>query len=241
MVGAKTIIASMDEHGIDKSVIFGFPWKGSNLYYEHNDYIMNAVARHPDRLVGLCCFDPSSNDAEKEVNRCIDGGLSGVGELAFYQSELNAAALSQLSPIMDLCRDLDLPVLLHVNEPIGHIYPGKAPNTLPQIYDLIKRFQGNKIILAHWGGGIFIYHLLKREVKDLLQNVAVDTAASPFLYDPMVYKYAVDIFGVDKVLFGSDFPLISPRRYFDEMEKVGLSEGQMASICGRNAVKLLKL
>ena len=241
IVGAKTIIDAMDEQGIDKSVVFGFPWKHSKIYCEHNDYIMNAVARYPDRLVGLCCFDPSDNAAATEVHRCIDGGLSGVGELAFYQSELDEAALNQLAPIMEICRRRDLPVLIHTNEPVGHIYPGKAPNTLGQIYDLIKRFQDNSIVLAHWGGGIFFFHLLKREVKDLFKNVAVDTAASPFLYDPVIYRHAVDIFGSEKILFGSDFPLLNPSKYFEEMGKAGLPKDQIESICGLNAKKLLNL
>lgn len=241
IVGAKTIVDAMDEQGVDKSVVFGFPWKDAKTSYEHNDYIMHAVARYPDRLVGLCCVDPSNKDAEKEVGRCVDGGLSGVGELAFYQSELNAAALNQLSPIMEMCQHMDLPVLIHTNEPVGHIYPGKASNTLRQIYELIKHFQSNKIILAHWGGGIFFFHLLKREVKDFFQNVAVDTAASPFLYDPMIYRHAVDILGAEKILFGSDFPLLSPSKYFKEMDQAGLSENHIESICGLNAKKLLKL
>ena len=241
IVGVETIIDAMDEQGIDKSVVFGFPWKNSKIYSEHNDYIMNAVARYPDRLVGLGCFDPADNAAATEVHRCIDGGLSGVGELAFYQSGLDEAALNQLAPIMEICRRRDLPVLIHTNEPVGHIYPGKAPNTLGQIYGLIKRFQDNRIVLAHWGGGIFFFHLLKREVKDLFKNVAVDTAASPFLYDPVIYRHAVDIFGSEKILFGSDFPLLNPSKYFEEMDKAGLSKDQIESICGLNAKKLLKL
>jgi len=241
IVGAKAIIDSMDEQGVNKSVVFGFPWKNSKTFQEHNDYIMKAVAKYPGRLVGLCCFDPSYKDAIEEVNRCIDGGLSGVGELAFYQSALDEVALNQLTPIMEICQRMDLPVLIHTNEPVGHFYPGKAPNTLRQIYDLIKRFQDNRIILAHWGGGIFFFHLLKREVKGIFQNVTIDTAASPFLYDPVIYKYAVDILGSDKILFGSDFPLLKPSKYFEEMGKAGLSKDQIESICGRNAEKLLKL
>jgi hypothetical protein len=85
------------------------------------------------------------------------------------------------------------------------------------------------------------YHLLKREVKELFQNIAVDTAASPFLYDPAIYDHAVGILGADKILFGSDFPLLSPAKYFAEMAKSALTTDQIASICGRNAEKVLKL
>jgi len=124
---------------------------------------------------------------------------------------------------------------------VGHLYPGKTPNTLKQIYTLVTRFSENKIVLAHWGGGIFFFNLLKKEVKERLKNVYFDTAASPFLYHPEIYRYAVEIAGLDKILFGSDFPLLKPARYFTEFENAGLTRAQIDAISGLNAVKLLKL
>ena len=241
LVGAQEIVAAMDRQGVDKSVIFGFPWKNSQTFIKHNDYILEAVARYPQRLIGLCCLDPFSRDAVTEARRCLEGGLSGIGELAFYQSGIDEKALDKLAPLMQICRDKDLPVLIHTNEPVGHMYPGKTPHTLKQIYDLIKKFPENVIVLAHWGGGIFFFALLKKEVKASLGNVYFDTAASPFLYAPEIYRYAKDIVGLDKILFGSDFPLIKPARYFKELDMSGLSKAEIESICGLNAAQLFKL
>jgi hypothetical protein len=241
LVGATQIVNSMDDQGIDKSVVFGFPWKTKETFQVQNDYIMEVVARYPDRLIGLCCFDPSHREAAPETERCIKGGLSGIGEIAFYESGIDDGALDNLSPLMEICRDRDLPFLIHTNEPVGHIYPGKTPNTLKQIYDLIKRFPKNKIVLAHWGGGIFFFNLLKKDVKEHLENVYFDTAASPFLYDSRIYRYAKEIAGLDKILFGSDFPLLKPERYFKELEKSGLSQDDVDAICGQNAARVLRL
>lgn len=241
LVGAREIVVSMDEQGVDKSVVFGFPWKSKEIFQFHNDYIMEAVERYPERLIGLCCFDPLHKETVAEAVRCLEGGLSGIGEIAFYQSGIDDTALDRLTPLMEICHDRDLPFLIHTNEPVGHIYPGKTPNTLKQIYNLVNRFSKNKIVLAHWGGGIFFFNLLKKDVKESLKNVYFDTAASPFLYAPQIYKYAKEIAGLDKILFGSDFPLLKPIRYFKELEKTGLSKDQIESICGRNAARLLKL
>ena len=241
LVGAQEIVAAMDRQGVDKSVIFGFPWKNSQTFIKHNDYILEAVARYPQRLIGLCCLDPFSRDAVTEARRCLEGGLSGIGELAFYQSGIDDKALDKLAPLMQICRDKDLPVLIHTNEPVGHMYPGKTPHTLKQIYDLIKKFPENVIVLAHCGGGIFFFALLKKEVKANLGNVYFDTAASPFLYAPEIYRYAKDIVGLDKILFGSDFPLINPARYFQELDMSGLSKAEIESICGLNAAQLFRL
>lgn len=240
MIGAKELLAAMDAGQVDKSVIFGFPWKDEKLYKRHNDYIGEVVGRYPDRFIGLGCFDAFSDGAVEETRRCLQqGGLSGIGELAFYQSGIENDALARLEPIMEICKDRNLPVLIHTNEPVGHHYPGKTPNTLAQIYQLVDAFPQNNIVLAHWGGGLFFFSLLKKEVRQRLNRVYFDTAASPYLYDPNVYRLAIDLVGAEKILFGSDFPLLPPAKYFEEMKAAGLSDDQMDQICGANAARLL--
>jgi predicted TIM-barrel fold metal-dependent hydrolase len=241
LAGAKEIVDSMDIEGVDKSVVFGFPWRSSDLSKRHNDYILEAVDRFPERLAGFCCIDPFNKDAVPEVVRCLEAGLSGIGEIALYQSGIDGASQEKLKPLMEICEDKNLPVLIHTNEPVGHYYPGKTPNTLEQIYRLVRKFSNNKIVLAHWGGGMFFFNLLKKEVKEYLKNVYFDTAASPFLYYPQIYQIAIQIIGKNKILFGSDFPLLKPAKYFKEFEKAGLSKDEIKSICGNNAARLLNL
>lgn len=241
LIGARELVATMDEQGVDRSIVFGFPWRDSETARLNNDYVLEAVSRYPDRLVGLCCLDPFSPEAEAETRRCLEGGLAGIGELAFYQSGIDAAALEKLAPLMALCRESGMLALIHTNEPVGHLYPGKTPNTLRQIYDLVRRFPENKIVLAHWGGGLFFYQLLKKEVAASLRNVYFDTAASPYLYTPDVYRVASEIVGSEKILFGSDFPLLKPGRYFEDMKAAGLSLAALKRICGENTARLLNL
>lgn len=239
LVGIQEIITSMEEHHVDISVIFGFPWKNPETVRINNDYIIRAVGEYPERFIGFCCIDPYQKNAYSEVVRCLDSGLSGVGELAFYRSGIDKEAIEKLRPIMTLCKKQDVPVLIHTNEPVGHIYPGKAPITMKQIYQLAKEFPENKIVLAHWGGGIFFFTLLKKEVKDAMKNIYFDTAASPFLYDTEIYPLALRLAGSEKILFGSDFPLINPSRYYSEMEQAGLAKADVENILGGNAEKLL--
>ena len=201
---------------------------------------MEMVQKYPDRLFGFGCFEPAGENVVAEAERCIAAGVSGIGELAFYQTGIDESALDRLAPIMEMCAGRDLPVLIHTNEPVGHDYHGKTPITMAQIYRLIKRFPGNKIVLAHWGGGIFFFGLLKKEVKESLKNVYFDTAASPYLYDSAIYQIADKIIGVDKILFGSDYPLLPPGRYFSEMADAGLTKTQLEKIMGKNAEQLLQ-
>lgn len=241
MVGPEEIIAAMDQGGVDVSVVCGFPWRSQETAKLGNDAVLEAVSRYPERLKGFCCVDPTAAGAAAEVERCLDAGMVGVGELAFYQSGIEAALLQRMEPVMALCAERDVPVMIHTNEPVGHAYPGKTPNTLAQIYSIPKTFPRNKIILAHWGGGLLFFVLLKKEVRGVLEKVFFDTAASPFLYEPAVYQMAVSLGLEDKILFGSDYPLIAPARYFKEFEKAGLSETVVRKIGGQNAAGLLHL
>lgn len=241
LVSAEELITMMDDEGVDKSVIFGFPWTNPDFFKLNNDYILDAVTRYPDRFIGLTCFDLNSPGAAQETERCINAGLSGVGELAFYQSGIDDEALDKMEPVMSFCREKNLPALIHTNEPVGHYYPGKTPITLAQIYNLASRYNDNKIVLAHWGGGIFFFNLLKRDAKNTLRNIWYDTAASPYLYDPVIYKRAIELTGVEKILFGSDFPLLKPSRFYKDIETSGISKVDAEKILGGNADALFTI
>jgi len=172
------------------------------------------------------------------LQRCLSLGVGGIGELAFYQQEISHRDIRRLSAILQPLSKPGLPLLLHANEPVGHDYPGKSLKDLRPIYQLLLALPEINIILAHWGGGFFLYELMP-EVARAAQRVYYDTAASPFLYRPLIYKIALNIVGPRRILFGSDYPLLSPSRYFDELKGVRLSERNQALIKGRNAQRLL--
>jgi len=235
------LLRTMEEQGTERSVIFGFPWETAEHFRRHNDYIIESVQRHPGKLIGFCCFSPLSPQGPEEVKRCLDAGLAGVGELAVYGSGFSEEIIRTLHGVMEICADRSVPVLFHTNEPVGHVYPGKTPVQLNEIYSLIKRYPSNKIVLAHWGGGLFFYSLMKKEVREVLKNVWFDTAASPYLYAPLVYRIAGELLGFEKILFGSDYPLLKPDKYFREMAEAGLSSEALGMVKGENAARLLGL
>ncbi|MBM4347235.1 MAG: amidohydrolase, partial [Deltaproteobacteria bacterium] len=74
-----------------------------------------------------------------------------------------------------------------------------------------------------------------------MRNVYYDTAASPFLYSKKIYGVAKEIVGVEKIVFGSDYPLVRPQRYFQEMEESGLSKEDQKKILGLNFLEFLRL
>ncbi len=131
-----------------------------------------------------------------------------------------------------------LPLIIHSSEPVGHMYPGKGTTYPENIYKFIKLFPDNTIILAHWGGGILFYELME-EVKEISKNVYYDTAASSFLYNPKIFELAIEIVGSEKIIFGSDFPILSPKRILNEMKN--LKEQDLMNITEKNIKNILNL
>ncbi|MBN2468096.1 MAG: amidohydrolase [Deltaproteobacteria bacterium] len=239
MVGADDVIRMLDEERIDRAVVFGFPWQEVGLCKQGNDYVLESVNKYPDRLIGFITVPWKSSDAVlKECERGLNAGGKGVGELALYHQTVDGASFDLLEPLAELLQKKQRPLLLHVNEPVGHDYPGKSLTDFKALYTFIAAHPYLSIILAHWGGGFFFYELMP-EIRRLSRNVFYDTAASPFLYDKSVYFAAVSIVGEDRILFGSDYPLLSPQRYCEELNQTTLSQEVRTKIQGENARILL--
>ncbi len=242
MASAESLLDSMDANGVDRSVTFGFPWHSPDLRARHNDYVLESAAKYPSRLIALACLDLLSDSCIEDAAAWQKDGAAGFGELAVYAAgSRNDLAIRNFRLLGDLCRQSGLVLLAHANEPIGHNYPGKAPFGLDFYYSMAEAAQGVPLILAHWGGGLLFYELLKKDAPEKLANVFYDTAASPYLYKSEIYTAAVSIVGKDKILFGSDYPLIGPKRYFEEIRASGLSEPQVRAVLGRNAARIFGL
>ena len=239
MVTYQELVEEMDSAGVDKAIACGFPWKSLDLCRNHNNYMIEAVSAYPDRLIGLAMVNPVAGQAcDKEIERCLEGGLSGIGELSADAQGFRLDDERTAGRIAAAAQEADIFLLLHVNEDVGHFYPGKTPTTPASAYRFLEKHPDAVTILAHWGGGLFFYELMP-EVAKVTSSVYYDTAASPFLYSPAIYKAAVDIAGPGRILFGTDYPLLKIRRHLDEIDAAGLSEDVKTAILGRNALSLL--
>lgn len=236
---AEDLINNMDKDGVDISVIVNYSWTTHELCIETNDYILESVARYPKRLVGFCAVNSFINDASlKEIVRCVNGGIRGVGELRPDTQPLDYTQKNIIKPFADLVRKHKLIVMTHSSEPVGHIYPGKGNATPPLLHNFISNFADLPVVCAHWGGGLPFYTLMP-EVRLALENVYFDTAISPFLYRQDVYQQVSQLVGADRILFGTDFPVIAQSRILDEINAAGLTEQNREEILSVNARRLL--
>jgi predicted TIM-barrel fold metal-dependent hydrolase len=236
---AEDLIDSMDREDIAFSVIVNYGWSTHDLCVETNDYILESVARYPGRLAGFCSISAFTEDKSlAEVERCVRGGARGVGELRPDVQMPRSATPETLEPLSRLLREHKLMLLTHSSEPVGHLYPGKGAATPERLLVFISGFPGVPVVCAHWGGGLPFYTLMP-EVRKALEDVYFDTAVSPFLYRPEVYRLVRDLVGADRILFGSDYPVIAPSRLLGEISESGLPEDDRDMILSGNARRLL--
>ncbi len=230
------MLAEMDRFGVDLALISGFASADPGLCRVMNDYVLQAARLYPDRFLPMAVVSPLHAGMEKEIARCHEQGAVGVGELfpwgqGFF---LEGPVPERLAGI---CRERQLPLLLHVNESVGHYYVGKGTVHKKDAAQFAERHPDLKIIFAHWGGGLLFFELMPK-LKEKLQNVYYDTAAGPFLYDKSIYRVAREIGILHKILLGTDYPLISPHRYMNEIAAAGLTEEEQAMLLGENAKRL---
>ena len=102
-------------------------------------------------------------------------------------------------------------LLLHVNEQVGHHYDGKMAVDFVEVSRFVADHQDLTMILAHMGGGLCFYEFMP-EIRRAFSRVFYDTAAMPYIYSNEIYRF-IDTFIPEKTLFGSDYPLLSFKRY----------------------------
>ena len=241
MATADDLLEAMDTDGVDISVVMGIGWSDPGLAREANDYVIESARNQPGKLIGFASVNPGwGTVAAAEVDRCARAGLRGVGELHPDTQSFDLGDPTAMAALMETVQEHSLIVTTHSSEPVGHTYAGKGHTRPEMLWRFIESFPEAKIVCAHWGGGLPFYALMP-EVRDGFANVYFDTAASPFLYDAQVFKTATRLVGADKILLGSDFPLLRATRLLAQLDESGLSSTDAEAVKGENAARLLGL
>jgi hypothetical protein len=240
LANAEDLIASMDEAGVDASVAFGFAFADPGLCHDCNAYVLDAAHRYPRRVLPFAVLNPCAVGAAlEEARHGLEMGALGIGELLPDGQGFGLGDFALLDPLMDLARQFRALVMVHVNELVGHAYPGKGTQGPYQAYQLARRYPQNVLVLCHWGGGLPFYELMP-EVRAALANLYYDTAASLYLYEDAIFRHVM-AWAPGKVLLGTDYPLITQKRFLKRLSNAGLDEGSLARALGGNALTILPL
>lgn len=241
MASAEDLIAEMDAAGVQASAVCAFGWVDQGICRELNDYLLAVSRKYEGRLLPFVGVQPrASKAAVAEIERCAALGAKGVGELMPDGQGFALDDEAMMAPIVDAAAACGLPIMTHASEPLGHMYPGKGTVTPDVVYRFALRFPRARLICSHWGGGLPFYELMP-EVASAFANVYYDTAASPFLYRAAIFPAAVAAVGAEKVLFGTDYPLIGQRRFLSQVRQSGLAGPALDAVLGGSALRLLGL
>ncbi len=238
---AEDLIAEMDRSGVDISFICSFGWRDAGLIEETNSYILDALQRYPGRLCGMAVIQPTAgNRAVYELERCAQAGMIGLGELMPHGQGYKLSDIPLLTPLIEVVRQHRLLVLSHCSEPVGHIYPGKGDVSLADIVAFLTAFPDILFIAAHWGGGLPFYSLMP-EIQRITANVWYDTAATLYLYRATIFPIAAQLVGTERILFASDYGVLSQQRVITHIRQAGMDAETVAKVLGKNAQTLLQL
>ena len=211
---ADRLISEMDEAGIDQAIVLAldaeFMITDGVTAKEYNDYVAQQLRAYPDRLIGFCGIDPRrGRDAIHELERCVgDLGFRGVKLwplTGFYPDD------PAFYSFYERVQEMGISILCHTGRGPSSTY---LKYNRPAYVDTIAvDFPHIPIIMAHigipWTQEAFA-------VAGKNPNVYVDLSSLQSLYKqaPVVFFQTLSeakmTCGVEKILFGSDWPLFTP-------------------------------
>ena len=242
LASADDVLRLVEGTVLDAAVICNFAWSDVERIRETNDYVLDAARASGGRLIPFCMVQPAAGEehVRDEMERVARAGARGIGELRPKQQGYSLVRGRAAALLAWGSSAYDLNLLIHVSEPVGHRYPGKLATPMADFAQFLSHHPEAQVIGAHWGGGLPFFALMP-EVRQDLDRVFVDTAASRYLYEDTVFRIVGDLLGYESILFGSDYPLRDPAREIGHIRGLGLGAAEEAAILGENARRMLRL
>ena len=208
-----------------------------------NDYVAGIVKDHPGQLVGFATVDPWKMEAAvDELERAVTHlGLRGLKLHPIHQAfQPND---ERFYPLYGKCVDLGVPVLIHsgfaaagLGMPGGGGLKLKYGTPIPGIDDIAADFPDLTIVMAHPA-----WPWVEEQIAVALHkpNVYIDLSgwAPRFIPESLVRETNTRL--QDKVLFGSDFPYLTPDRWLKGFESLPIDDEVRPKVLVENARRVL--
>ena len=237
------MLALMDSAGIERALLIatktgqlGIP--GSwHLPYA---VVAEAVQRHPDRFSGLAGLDPTEGMAGvRALERAVrDDGFVGAH---FYPHWFELAPdHARWYPFYAKCVELDIPVQLQIGQSLVYDLnrPLKSVGRPITLDAVACDFPELKLVGIHVGIP-WTEEMIAMSWKH--RNVYIGCDAHSPKYWPQSFIHYINSYGQDKVIFGTDYPVLDFERTRREIEALGLKEGVLQKLLRDNARQLYRL
>jgi predicted TIM-barrel fold metal-dependent hydrolase len=230
----------MDAAGIEKGLLVATTggWTGSDIHFEKPvSKIAAVVAEHPDRFRGIVGINPSRivpwlAHLERAVR---EHGFVGAHLYPHWFGEPPDHRIYY--PFYAKCAELGIPIEIQVGHSAQQFLPTVArPMSLDRV---AMDFPELKIIGIHIGYP-WVEEMISVAWKHPNVFIGCD-AHSPRYWEPSFVRFLDSRRGREKVLFGTDWPVIEFRRAVQEIEELGLEEETMRKLLWENAVGVFGL
>lgn len=225
---ADMMIEHMDASGVD--VVVGFPLANPHTdYREQNELMLEYHKRYPNRIVPFARIQPLFKEgAAQDIAEYAKRGMRGLKFHPFMDGGSNPVNNRELMfPLMEVATEFGLTVLIH---------SGESWNSSPTLIgDLAEHFPAIPFIIGH--SGLWEFHQEAIVVGKRVANVWLDVAE---VAPPGVVTHVVRGVGVERVLYGSDHPLIPFGWEIGKVAKyAGLNPTEIRRVLGLNLAGLL--
>ncbi|MBR6295942.1 MAG: amidohydrolase family protein, partial [Treponema sp.] len=125
-----------------------------------------------------------------------------------------------------------VPILFHCGDPVSNL---SHPSRLKRVLHLFPKL---KVIAGHLGG----WSIFDEAVEILRgENCSYDISSTLAFLSPEKLKSYIDIYGAEKILFGSDFPMWDPVKEVERFYALPLSADEQEMIAYKNARRILSI
>ncbi len=228
-------IAAMDEAGVSLALISA--WVGPRGELISNDEVAAFVSESPSRLAGVGSVDISRpRDAVREVRRCVrELGFKAIRVLPWLW-ELPPTH-PRFYPVYSECCELGVPFCTQVGH-TGPLMPSEVGRPIPYIDQVAIDFPELRIVCGHIG---YPWTEEMIAVATKHPNVFIDTSAYTVKRYPSNLVAYLQAHGRDKVMFGTNWPMIAPRKALEGLENLGLSPEAETAFLAANAARVFRL
>lgn len=248
------LIGEMDEAGVEKALVVGrdgshHPSSVNNtslgtthgiddeIFDMFAEEMATAVQKYPDRIAATVLIDPL-------------GGMKAVWQLeravrdyGFVAARIFAARIGipfnhpLCFPIYTKCIELNIPITLNLGTP-GPRRPARVQEPI-LLEDVLLAYPELTVVGTHIG---MPWHHQTVALLQKFENFYLSTAGYAPKYTPPEILHFMNTRGKEKVMWASDYPLLSPARTAEEGKALPLKdEARTAAYMGGNAAKVFKL
>lgn len=238
-MSADRLIQEMDQSKVEKALVLSSAYavsdQAASLY--ENDYVSNEISKYPNRLFGFCGVNPMLSWSNTEMKRCRSkGNFIGI-KIHTNSSGMDLSdenTLDRLQSVFRQANDFRWTVLIHSGQ--------WSTKDVVSFLSLTYEYPEAKFILGH---GLFegyrnltLANAFRKEVPDFGKNLFMEISGLVPIYasspEAESLLWHMRMFGMDHVLFGSDFPIFTFTETFNSLKMLGLTQEEVEKVTVRN-------